>query len=632
MKHLLFLFFCILYNSTSFSQSNYQGINIQGQFNTIFENKDSVNLVLEIIDYSNNQVWKEIHNNVILNHQKSFSIVLGKGAYLSGNQSQFENINWETIEKVNIYEYNSNSDILLGSYTLKTVSFALHSLLTKETLSFINLTNTPNNQASLDNVVKFNGNNFYYANDLIMIDSVNYSFQSDSVTFADTVQFSIPSIFADSSIYSFYSDSASFSITSNFSSNSFQSNFNQTSNITLYALNNWLLQGNTADNTMFLGTTSNHSLILKANNQILLNFSNSNVTNTINNNGFSLKTNSGLLYNNPSTSTGLNSINFTHLYFNPNRYATHIGNPISGLDTLSSMYSFAFGKNVGTNGSYSTVFGFNTYGDSTYNGATKYNALSSFALGKNCHVSRISVAIGDNATANYYRNVAIGKDVTANTNSASIAIGNNVSSTGATSWAIGNNLITNGHFSTALGSYASTNSFIGSFIYGDASTNQTLNNTSANQFMVRADNGFIFYTTNDLTMGVSLNHGGGSWNMISDRNKKNHIKQVNGVSFLNSISHLTLYSWYYKNQNTLHIGPMAQDFNNAFNVGELPNYINMIDIDGVTFLGIKTLNNQMSTQIKTEKVSTINSAIEQEKIALEKLELQIKELYEKLDH
>lgn len=632
MKHLLFLFFCILYNSTSFSQSNYQGINIQGQFNTIFEDKDSVNLVLEIIDYSNNQVWKEIHNNVILSHQKSFSIVLGKGTYLSGNQPQFENINWETIEKVNIYENNSNSDILLGSYTLKTVPFALHSLHINETLYFINLSNTPNNQASLDNVVKFNGNNFYYANDLTTLDSVNYSFQSDSVTFADTVQSSISSIFADSSIYSFYSDSASFSITSNFSSNSFQSNYSQTSNITLYALNNWSLQGNTVDNTMFLGSTSNDSLNFKANNQILLNFSNSNVTNTINNNGFSLNTSSGLLYNNPSTSTELNSINFTHLYFNPTRYATHIGNPISGLDTLSGNYSFAFGKNVGTNGSYSTVFGFNTYGDSTYNGATQYNALSSFALGKNCHVSRISIAIGDNATANYYRNVAIGKNVTANTSSASVAIGNNVIATGATSWAFGNNLVANGHFSSALGSYASTNSFIGSFIYGDMSANQIVNNTLANQFMVRADNGFIFYTSNDLTMGVSLNHGGGSWNMISDRNKKHHIKQVNGVSLLNSISHLTLYSWYYKNQNTLHIGPMAQDFNNTFNVGELPNYINMIDIDGVTFLGIKTLNNQMSTQIKTEKVRTINSAIEQEKIALEKLELQIKELYEKLDH
>jgi hypothetical protein len=105
MKHLLLIlgFVLIILNSSSFGQNNYKGINIQGQFNTIFEDKDTIDLVFEIIDFSNNQVWKEIHKNVYLSHYNSFSIILGKGEFLSGNQTLFENIDWETIERVNIY-------------------------------------------------------------------------------------------------------------------------------------------------------------------------------------------------------------------------------------------------------------------------------------------------------------------------------------------------------------------------------------------------------------------------------------------------------------------------------------------------------------------------------------------------
>jgi hypothetical protein len=634
MKHLLLIlgFVLIILNSSSFGQNNYKGINIQGQFNTIFEDKDTIDLVFEIIDFSNNQVWKEIHKNVYLSHYNSFSIILGKGEFLSGNQTLFENIDWETIERVNIYQNNSTTDILLGSYSLKTVPYSFHSLHSNESLSLNNLTNTPNNQAVLDNVIKYNGNEFYYTNDLVMIDSVLYSYYSDSVSFVDTVQNSISSIYADSSNFSFYTDTSLFSNYTDSSIYSYQCQNSSISNVTLNALNNWSLQGNTTDTAMFLGSTLNDSLIFKANNQILLNFSNSNVTNTINNNGFSFNTNNGFLFNSVSTVNSLSAINFSHFYFNPKHFSTHIGNSINGLDTLSGDYSFSFGYNVGTNGSFSTVFGYNTYGDSTYNGSTGYNSISSFGLGKNCHVSRISVAIGDNAIANYYRNVAIGKNVTANTNSASVAIGNNVSSTGATSWAIGKNLTANGHFSTALGSYASTNLYTGSFVYGDASSNSIISNTQANQFMVRADSGFIFYTSPDLTMGVSLIHGDGSWNMISDKNKKHHIVKINGNNLIESINNLPIYSWYYNKQDIQHIGPMAQDFNTLFKVGEMPDYINMIDIDGITFSGIKTLNGQMKTQLKTEKVNAIKTAIEQERLALEKLELQIKELYEKLDH
>ena len=60
-----------------------------------------------------------------------------------------------------------------------------------------------------------------------------------------------------------------------------------------------------------------------------------------------------------------------------------IGSNVGPIDTLKGMYSFAFGENVGTNGTYSTVFGKNTFGDSAYyDPITPYESISSLRLGE----------------------------------------------------------------------------------------------------------------------------------------------------------------------------------------------------------------------------------------------------------
>jgi hypothetical protein len=77
----------------------------------------------------------------------------------------------------------------------------------------------------------------------------------------------------------------------------------------------------------------------------------------------------------------------------------------------------------------------------------------------------------------------------------------------------------------------------------------------------------------------------------SDRNLKENVERVEGREVLTRLAGITVSTWNYKNKGpyTRHIGPMAQDFKVAFNVGESDRYINMIDSGGVAMASIQGL-------------------------------------------
>jgi len=358
-----------------------------------------------------------------------------------------------------------------------------------------------------------------------------------------------------------------------------------------------------------------------------------NVNNGSEGNGFRLNAKKGILYQ-TNDNPGLTEIDGSYLYFDGETNSLHGGTSTNPIDTLKGIYSFAWGENVGTNGPNSTVFGKETYGDTAlFGGAlTPFASISSFAAGRKCHVAHMSFAIGDSCIADYYRNIAVGRKAVSTTASAGLAMGNNVLVEGATSWAMGHNVQATGHFSTALGTNASTNNFRGGFVYGDNSTTDTVKNTAKDQFMVRAAGGYIFYSSSDLTMGVELAPGGGSWSMISDRTKKRNITRLAPLSYNKMFDTLQVFSWEYKGQTTAHIGPMAQDIYGIFDVGEVPHYINMIDNDGIAFLGIKMLNEKVNNLSTIEDLDEKANEIEREKESLEEMERRINLLYEELDN
>jgi hypothetical protein len=73
------------------------------------------------------------------------------------------------------------------------------------------------------------------------------------------------------------------------------------------------------------------------------------------------------------------------------------------------------------------------------------------------------------------------------------------------------------------------------------------------------------------------------------------MEAVDGQEVLKKIRKLDITSWNYTAQNSYvrHIGPMSQQFYKLFHVGDGKQSISMIDMDGVTILGIKTLYQQI---------------------------------------
>ena len=118
---------------------------------------------------------------------------------------------------------------------------------------------------------------------------------------------------------------------------------------------------------------------------------------------------------------------------------------------------------------------------------------------------------------------------------------------------------------------------------------------SANQFLARASGGVTFYSSPNLKAGVRLAPGSGTWSSLSDRNVKSGIVPVSDDDILARVATLPISEWSYTTERGVrHLGPMAQDFYAAFNVGEDDRHITSIDEDGVALAAIKALNAKVS--------------------------------------
>ncbi|MEI6078522.1 MAG: tail fiber domain-containing protein, partial [Verrucomicrobiota bacterium] len=102
----------------------------------------------------------------------------------------------------------------------------------------------------------------------------------------------------------------------------------------------------------------------------------------------------------------------------------------------------------------------------------------------------------------------------------------------------------------------------------------------------------------------------------SDRNAKENFRSVSAGEILAKVAALPISEWNYKQDTSAtHIGPMAQDFYAAFNVGPDDKHITTVDESGVALAAIQGLNHKLEEQAR-EKDSEINAL----KSRLEKLE------------
>jgi hypothetical protein len=95
---------------------------------------------------------------------------------------------------------------------------------------------------------------------------------------------------------------------------------------------------------------------------------------------------------------------------------------------------------------------------------------------------------------------------------------------------------------------------------------------------------------------------GSTWVNASDRNLKENFTPLDEQEILNRLESVPIQKWNYKNQpQAAHIGPVAQDFYAAYQLGDSDKSIGTIDADGIAFAAIKALHKTMKEQLKQFK-------------------------------
>jgi altronate dehydratase len=109
-------------------------------------------------------------------------------------------------------------------------------------------------------------------------------------------------------------------------------------------------------------------------------------------------------------------------------------------------------------------------------------------------------------------------------------------------------------------------------------------------------------------VGAYLSEGG-DWTNASDRNLKENFASVDGSEVLQKLQGLDILRWNYKSQDetVTHIGPVAQDFAAAFNVGMDSTSISSVDPAGVALAAIKQLDEtQRELAAKVDELNQVN--------------------------
>jgi hypothetical protein len=189
---------------------------------------------------------------------------------------------------------------------------------------------------------------------------------------------------------------------------------------------------------------------------------------------------------------------------------------------------------------------------------------------------------GNNADGN--RSIILGGDINSNSGDYSTIVGGD------------NNQIT---------SNANYNMVYGEGVYANSASDACFlfNGTNSGRLSIN-------YDSNDgsnvspIVVGTNSNNGngaylspGGSWNSGSSREFKENFKALEPNELMTKINALEIASWNYKNSDEKHIGPMAEDFVAAFDVGAIREsdgqrdnlYLAASDVAGVALAGVKEL-------------------------------------------
>jgi hypothetical protein len=319
-----------------------------------------------------------------------------------------------------------------------------------------------------------------------------------------------------------------------------------------------------------------------------------------------------------------NATNFTY-GFSPNLIGGWSENGVApGVAGATIGGGGASGHSNHVNGSFGTIGG-GFQNAASFDYATVSGGQENTASG-----SAATVSGGDrNNASDHYTTVGGGRENTASSESSTVSGGFHNTASGSLSVVSGgegndvsgsHSTVSGGYHNTASGHYSFAAGqraravYNGSFVWGDL-TDDDIYSSAANQVNFRASGGVRLFTNGTLTSGLRLAPGGSQWLAVSDRNMKNHLRTLDPKQVLDKFSKLPITEWSYKAQDPTirHIGPMAQDFYQAFGLGEDKLRIGTMDADGVMMAAIQGLNAELKTKerqiaaLKREKDSQIAS-------------------------
>jgi hypothetical protein len=210
---------------------------------------------------------------------------------------------------------------------------------------------------------------------------------------------------------------------------------------------------------------------------------------------------------------------------------------------------------------------------------------------------------------------------------AGVAIGQNAWSDGDAAVALGYRTTADADYSMAFGYRASTNGHTGAKVFGDASTTDSIEAVANNEFAVRAAGGFRFRSNATLTNGCNIAAGGASITCASSMTLKENYLTVDGEDVLARMRTIPVTTWNYidEGRSSRHMGPFAEDFWKAFQLGDDPRGIGHLDIDGVNFAAIKALDERTrQLQARDTEVARLQQQVDGLQARLEALEAMIR--------
>jgi hypothetical protein len=640
-RGIRFLFMCafvVLFGIEAHCQNSLQGLNFQGlvlnSHGGVVGNKNidvKVNIYFDSLKTT--LAYGEKHASTT-NVFGLFTLIVGQGIYSGGLASNFNSVNWSLgnyFLNVLIDTTGTSSYIDIGITKLVSVPYALFSSKTSKLNAYClnQLLDADTSGIKPLAVLKWNSSLWVPLKDNFK-DTVLYAYSLNHVVHADTALFALNSS-PSTAVYAWNSDSALYSYNSFFSSLTSHSVYSDTATYAISASPAWSILGNSSIGASnFLGLGDNKDVVFKTNNLSRIFVSSTGVVginnlspqallHIISNDAFIDQGTFGSLGTTAPVGFG------TRMIWNSSKSAFRAGSVNSNFWNVDSLgiYSFVCGYNnkasgINTDGgNFSLAFGSNN----------TVAAGSSIAMGANNSIFQnntayygSNLAFGYGNVLKYKREVVLGQSNTV-TGGSCATIGSNNINGGNINAVIGSNCNAMGNGAVVIGSFANSNTKNGSFLFSDASSTTYTNSLVNNDFIVRASGGIVFFTDPDTTMGVYLASGSGSWSSISNRNKKENFLPVDDDVTLSKISQLKIKKWKYNTEKTAwHLGLIAQDMYEKFQLGESPESITMTDMDGVILSCIKALYKNVN--VVSEKYNELsNISAESESLAKDFAEL-----------